>query len=204
MIKVKICGITNTDDALAAAQAGADALGFLFYEKSSRHITPHRAKEIINKLPKGVLKAGVFVNAKEKEIRWAAEFCGFDFLQFHGDETPEFCDSFKDRKVVKALRIKRKRDARQALRYNTYGVLFDTYTRAKYGGTGEQFDWGLVRDFPREGRVIFLSGGLTAANVQEAIAVVQPDWVDVSSSVEAARGIKDAAKVAAFISAAKS
>ncbi|MDP2941366.1 MAG: phosphoribosylanthranilate isomerase [Candidatus Omnitrophota bacterium] len=203
MVKVKICGITNIDDALATVEAGADALGFVLYKESPRYISPTRAREIIAQLPRNILKVGVFVNAKEKEIRHADALCVFGLLQFHGDETPEFCAGFGEKKVIKAVRVQRKRDIRQALRYNTYGLLFDAYTRAKYGGSGEKFDWELVRDFPREGRVIFLSGGLNAENVGQAIAVVGPDWVDASSSLESSRGIKDTEKVKAFIAAAK-
>ena len=149
-VKVKICGITNLDDALVAAKAGADALGFLFYKESRRYISPRKTKAIIAQLPKKILKAGVFVNAQEKEIRWADELCRFDLLQFHGDEPPEFCAVFGDKRIIKAVRAQRKRDIRQALRYNTYGILFDTYTRGQYGGSGETFDWELVRDFERE------------------------------------------------------
>ncbi|OGX44672.1 MAG: hypothetical protein A3G38_03650 [Omnitrophica WOR_2 bacterium RIFCSPLOWO2_12_FULL_51_8] len=202
-VKVKICGITNLDDALVAAKAGADALGFLFYKESRRYISPRKTKAIIAQLPKKILKAGVFVNAQEKEIRWADELCRFDLLQFHGDEPPEFCAVFGDKRIIKAVRAQRKRDIRQALRYNTYGILFDTYTRGQYGGSGETFDWELVRDFEREKRVIFLSGGLNAENVAQAIDIARPDWVDASSSIESARGKKDAEKVKAFIRAAK-
>ena len=202
-VKVKICGITNLDDALVAAKAGADALGFLFYKESRRYISPRKTKAIIAQLPKKILKAGVFVNAQEKEIRWADELCRFDLLQFHGDEPPEFCAVFGDKRIIKAVRAQRKRDIRQALRYNTYGILFDTYTRGQYGGSGETFDWELVRDFEREKRVIFLSGGLNAENVAQAIDIARPDWVDAPSSIESARGKKDAEKVKAFIRAAK-
>lgn len=203
MVRVKICGINNFEDAQAAADAGADALGFLFYKESARFITPQRAHEITSRLDKKVLKVGVFVNEGESNIRWAQHLCKFDMLQFHGNETPEFCRKFSDVKVVKAFRVDRKRDLRSALRYDTYGYLFDTYVKGSPGGTGEKFDWELVRQVELGDTVIFLSGGLTAANVSRAIEVVAPDWVDVSSSVESIRGKKDHKKVKDFIEAVK-
>jgi phosphoribosylanthranilate isomerase len=202
-VKVKICGITNFADAHAAVEAGADAVGFLFYKDSVRHITPPRANEIITRLSKDVLKVGVFVDEKESNIHWAQDLCKFDMLQFHGDETPEFCRRFGDLKVIKAFRIDRKRDLRNALHFDTYAYLFDTYVRGIPGGTGEKFDWELVRQIELGDKVIFLSGGLTAANVVRAIDVVSPDWVDVSSSVESIRGRKDHKKIEAFIKVVK-
>jgi len=206
MVKVKICGITNLDDAQAAVEAGCDALGFLFFKESRRYITPRRAKDIINMLPKKIIKIGVFVNEKPKDIRWAAEFCGFNILQFHGDESPQLCRKFSDYKIIKALRLKRKRDFRLALRYNNsiFAFLFDTYTRSGIGGTGEKFDWELIRDVHNTiDCPVFLAGGLTDKNVLEAIEIVRPDWVDVSSSVESVPGKKDHKKIQRFIEAVK-
>ena len=203
MIKVKVCGITNIEDAQGSLDAGCDGLGFVFFKESRRFITPIRAKSIIVTLPSKVAKVGVFVDAKEKDIRWTIDTCGLDMLQFHGRETPEFCSRFKGYKVIKAFRIRRKRDVRNCLRYDTYAFLFDTYMRSKAGGTGEKFDWDLVSDFEREDKVIFLSGGLKASNVVRAIEVVRPDWVDASSSLESTPGIKDPNKVRSFIEAAK-
>jgi phosphoribosylanthranilate isomerase len=203
MVKVKICGITSYQDARGAVEAGADAIGFLFYKESVRFISPQRANEIISRISKDVLKVGVFVNEKESSIRWALDMCKFDMLQFHGDETPEFCRKFGDVKVIKAFRIDRMRDLRNALHYDTYAYLFDTYVKGTLGGTGEKFDWELVRQVDLGDKIIFLSGGLTAVNVSKAIRVVSPDWVDVSSSVESIRGKKDLKKVKAFIEAVK-
>ncbi len=203
MVKVKICGITNFEDARAAVDSGADALGFLFYKESARYITPKRAAEITSRLDKEVLKVGVFVDEKESNIRWVDQLCKFDMLQFHGDESPEFCSKFAGKKIIKAFRIDRKRDLRGALRYDTFAYLFDTYVKGEAGGTGEKFDWELIRQIDLAGKVIFLSGGLTARNVPEAIKCVSPDWVDVSSSVEERRGKKDHKKVDEFIKAAK-
>lgn len=203
MVKVKICGITNFEDAQSAVEAGADALGFLFYKESARSITAPRAQEIVSRIKKDILKVGVFVDEKESNIRWALGVCAFDMLQFHGNETPEFCRKFSGVKVIKAFRIDRKRDLRNALRFDTYAYLFDTYVKGSLGGTGDKFDWELVRQIDLGDKIIFLSGGLTAANVSRAISVVSPDWVDVSSSVESIRGRKDHKKVKAFIEAVK-
>jgi len=204
MVKVKICGITNLEDALAAVDAGCDAIGFLFYKKSSRYISPLKALGIVNRLPKQLIKVGVFVNSKEKEIRAVAKMCKLDMLQFHGDEPPEFCDRFKGYRVIKAFRIRRKRDLKNILRYKTGASLFDAYIKSKRGGTGEKFNWELISGIDRSKGVIFLSGGLNEKNVRKAIEVTCPDWVDVSSSVESVRGRKDHQKVKNFIQAAKS
>jgi phosphoribosylanthranilate isomerase len=203
MVKVKICGITNSEDALSSIEAGCDALGFLFYKESARYITPQKAAKIIKSLPDNIVKVGVFVDERQKNVLWINELCGFDMLQFHGDESPEFCREFCDYKVIKAFRIRRKRDLRNALRYDTCAFLFDTYVKGSPGGTGEKFDWELVSKLDYQGRTIFLSGGLTDKNVREAIKIVRPDWVDVSSSVEKTRGKKDPKKVQDFIKAAK-
>ena len=203
MVKVKICGITNLEDAQFAIKAGCDAIGFVFFKESRRYITPRKAKEIIDCLSTKVLKVGVFVDANEKDIRWILKNCGLNMLQFHGDESPDFCDRFKDCKVIKAFRIRRKRDVRNIYRYKVSGYLFDTYIKSKPGGTGEKFDWELVRDLDDLEGEIFISGGLTDKNVQKAIEVVNPDWVDVSSSVEKTPGKKDPLKVCNFIRVAK-
>jgi phosphoribosylanthranilate isomerase len=202
VVKVKICGITNIEDALFAIKAGADAIGFVFYKNSPRYISPLGLKKIIDRLTQEIAKVGVFVGAKEKEIRYAADLCGLQMLQLHGDETPEFCARLKDYKVIKAFRIKRKRDVRSALRYRVYGYLFDAYRRSRPGGTGERFDWQLLEDLEAQAE-IFLSGGLSTANVKEAIQTVRPDWVDVSSSLEIKPGLKDHQKIKDFIEAVR-
>lgn len=204
MVKVKICGITNLEDAEAAIEAGCNALGFVFYKKSPRYIEPKEARDIVRNLPKKVIKIGVFVNAKEEEIRKIAKLCQLYMLQFHGDESPGFCKKFSDYKIIKAFRVKDKIDLKNILRYKTFAYLFDTYVKSKAGGTGKKFDWRLIRHIIKEiKRPVFLSGGLKEKNVREAIKIISPDWVDVSSSVELKPGKKDIRKLKRFIKIAK-
>jgi phosphoribosylanthranilate isomerase len=203
MVKVKICGITNVKDALAAVNAGCDAVGFVFYKKSPRYVTPEKVKEIVKQLPKQVIKVGVFVNAKEKEILRIAKLCKLDILQFHGNESPEFCRKFKGHKIVQAFRIKDKIDLKQVLRYKVFAYLFDTFVKSEIGGTGKKFEWKLLIAMNNIKQPIFLSGGLTAENVKKAIDAVGPHWVDVSSSVEIRPGKKDHIKIKKFIKAVK-
>ncbi|MFH1458365.1 MAG: phosphoribosylanthranilate isomerase [Candidatus Omnitrophota bacterium] len=203
MIKVKICGITNQEDASAAQAAGCDALGFIFYRKSKRFIRPEAAKKIIKTLAKNIKKVGVFVDAEEKTIKNIANSCDLDILQFHGDETPEFCLKFKGYKVIKAFRVKKKIDFSKVKKYKTFGYLFDAFVRERVGGTGRSFNWNLLKPSGKTRQPIFLSGGLSSKNVKEAIGIVRPDWVDVSSFVESKPGKKDHQKVRAFIKAAK-
>jgi len=203
MVKVKICGITNLEDAKAAIKAGCDALGFVFYRKSRRFIPPGKARGIIRNLDKNILKVGVFVDAKEKTIKNIANSCALDILQFHGKESPGFCQKFVGFKVIKAFRVKDRIDPVKVLSYPTFGYLFDTFIKAQPGGTGRSFQWSLLRFSDKIKKLRFLSGGLNKENVKEAIRMVQPDWVDVSSSVESRPGKKDHQKVRAFIKAAK-
>ena len=203
MVKVKICGITNLKDAQTAVKAGADALGFIFYQSSPRYIFPFRARQIIKKLPKRIAKVGVFVNAAGDLILQTAEFCSLDMLQFHGAESPEFCRRFKNYRVIKAFRIKDKVPSKRILKYNTYGYLFDTFHRSIPGGTGKSFNWGLLTALKKTRAKIILSGGLSAKNVRGAIKMVRPGWVDVSSSVERIPGKKDPRKLKDFIRTAK-
>jgi len=203
MVKVKICGITNLEDALNSADAGCDALGFIFYKQSPRYITPEKASKIIRHLPPHILKIGVFVDAQEKIIRRVAKLCRLDMLQFHGKESPGFCARFGDYKIIRAFRVKKKVDVKDILKYNTFAYLFDTFIKSKRGGTGRKFDWNLVADTDGIGHAVFLSGGLTAKNVKEALEIVRPDWVDVSSSVEIKPGKKEHKKVSEFIEAVK-
>ncbi len=202
-MKVKVCGITNLNDALDSINAGCDALGFVFYKKSPRYIMPFKARDIIKKLPKDILKIGVFVNEKEKEIRRVAKLCGFALLQFHGEESPEFCSRFKDFKIIKAFRIGGGRDLNNILNYKSFAYLFDTFSKSKIGGTGKEFDWRLVRHFGNIKRPVFLSGGLNKENVLKAIETVRPQWIDVSSAVETRPGKKDYKKIRSFIQQAK-
>jgi phosphoribosylanthranilate isomerase len=203
MVKVKICGITNLDDALDSIEAGCDTLGFVFYKKSPRYITPEKAARITRELPPSILKVGVFVNNREDNVRRIAKMCGLDMLQFHGDESPEFCEKFSGYKVIKVFKVKDKINLKEALDYDTFAYLFDTFSKSRVGGTGKKFNWTLIRHIDGFNKPIFLSGGLDADNVAEAIKQVRPDWVDVSSSVEAKRGKKDSAKVKKFIAAVR-
>jgi len=203
MVKVKICGITNLEDAMASAGAGCDGVGFVFYKKSPRYIVPERARDIIKRLSPHLIKIGVFVSSREKTIKRIAKLCGLNILQFHGNESLKFCSKFKDYKVIKAFRIKDKINPQKIIQYKTFAYLFDTFVGSKVGGTGKNFDWNLVKHIVGITRPVFLSGGLTADNVRKAIEIVQPDWVDVSSSVEIRPGKKDYRKVRNFIKAAK-
>lgn len=200
---VKICGITNTADALAAASAGADAIGLMFYEKSPRNLTLPAAAEIARALPPYIIKVGVFVNPAEEFVLRAVGECGLNIVQFHGDETPEFCSLFPFM-VLKAFRIRDAESLKPLPGYPTDAWLLDAYSPDKPGGTGERFNWDLAVEAQKFGKPIFLAGGLTPENVAEAIRQVRPYAVDVSSGVESSPGRKDHAKVTAFIKAAKS
>lgn len=202
-VKVKICGITNAPDALAAVEAGADALGFMFYEPSPRHIAIRQAAEIIRELPPFILKAGVFVDASEDVVLRAIGDCGLNLLQFHGQETPEYCTQF-GLMSMKAFRIRDAASLTSLQNYATDAWLLDAFNADKLGGTGEKFNWELAIEAKKSGRPIFLAGGLTPDNVAGAVQMVQPFGVDVSSGVEAAPGKKDHGKVREFIKAARS
>jgi phosphoribosylanthranilate isomerase len=201
-VKVKICGITNVADAIAAADAGADAIGLMFYEKSPRHISIQAAREIVRELPLHVIKVGVFVNPSEELVMRVISDCGVGLLQFHGDETPEFCTQF-GLMSMKAFRIRDAESLRALPMYLTDAWLLDAHVKDKLGGTGEKFNWDLAIEAQKLGRPIFLAGGLIPENVGEAVRKVNPFAVDVSSGVESSPGKKDHAKVRAFIETAK-
>jgi len=204
MVKVKICGITSFEDAQAAVEAGADALGFVFYEKSPRFINPLRAAKIISKLPPFIQTVGLFVNEETAQVNWTADYCGIDVVQLHGDETPEDCLEVK-RRVIKAFRVQKIVSIAPLEKYQDYqvaGYLLDAWSPDAYGGTGRTFNWELAHSAKQYGPVI-LAGGLCCENVAEAIKAVRPYGVDVSSGVESALGKKDAEKVREFIRAAK-
>ena len=195
---VKICGITRPEDALAAARAGAHAIGLVFYAKSPRHVTPARAAEIIRVLPPFVTTVALFVDAQAEEVRSTLAEAPVGLLQFHGAETPEFCRQFK-RPYVKSVRVKPGVDLLQYARdyHDGKALLLDNYVEGLHGGSGVTFDWSLIpRGLPLP---VILSGGLTPENVMDAVRRVRPSAVDVSSGVESAKGVKDAAKIAAFI-----
>ncbi|HHJ1300022.1 MULTISPECIES: phosphoribosylanthranilate isomerase [Pseudomonas] len=201
-VRSKICGITRIEDALAAAEAGADAIGFVFYAKSPRAVDVRQARAIIAELPPFVTTVGLFVNASRCELNEILEVVPLDLLQFHGDETPQDCEGY-NRPWIKALRVRPGDDLEAACRLyaGARGVLLDTYVPGIPGGTGEAFDWSLVP--ARLSKPIILAGGLSAQNVGQAIAQVRPYAVDVSGGVEEAKGIKDAAKIEAFMRAVK-
>lgn len=197
MIKIKICGITNIDDALFAAEQGVDALGFNFYKKSPRYIEPDKAAEIMSQLPPFVVPVAIFVNEREEKIRDIQFTTGIKVLQFHGDERPEFCDRFATR-VIKAFQVKDKESVKHMAQYHVSALLLDSYKEGVRGGTGTTFDWHLAVVAKTFGRII-LAGGLTPENVAEAVKLVQPYGVDVAGGVENGKGIKDHAKVKKFI-----
>ena len=202
-VKVKICGITSVADGLAAAESGADMIGLMLYEKSPRHISLQTAAEISRALPPFVLRVGVFVNPTEELVLRAIADCGVTILQFHGDETPEFCTQF-GMMSMKAFRIRDAGSLSALPDYSTEAYLLDAFSSEARGGTGEKFNWDLAIEAKKFGKPIFLAGGLTLENVAEAVRKVQPFGVDVSSGVESSPGKKDHSKVRAFIAAAKS
>jgi phosphoribosylanthranilate isomerase len=199
-VRSKICGITRIEDALAAAEAGADAIGLVFYAKSPRAVNVQQAREIIRALPPFVTTVGLFVNASRCELTEILEAVPFDLLQFHGDETPADCEGYS-RPYIKALRVRAGDDLEAACKSyaSASGILLDTYVAGVPGGTGETFDWALVP--AKLSKPVILAGGLSPANVAQAIARVKPWAVDVSGGVEQAKGIKDHARIRAFIDA---
>ncbi len=204
-IAVKICGITNEEDALVAVEAGADAVGFIMYRKSPRYVDAATAKRIIAMLPPFVVPVGVFVNEEAKVVRDLIDRCGFGLAQLHGDEPASYCQDL-GRPAMKAIRLK-DRGTFLAIaefhgRANIRGFVIDAFSDQAYGGTGQTVDWSLAAEVARSSPVL-LAGGLTPDNVAEAIRSVRPYGVDVSSGVEASPGKKDHAKVRAFIQAAK-
>lgn len=203
--KIKICGITNPIDALQAVDAGADALGFVFYKKSPRNVSLNVVKSIVGSLPPFVLPIGVFVNADPEDVRQTMDECGLTLAQIHGDESAEYCESL-GRPVIRGIRLRDRHTLFAMAEYKgsarVRGFVLDAFSATAYGGTGKTTDWNLAEEaaqsFP-----FLLAGGLTSDNVQEAIRKVQPYGVDVSSSIETSPGKKDPAKVTAFIQAVK-
>lgn len=195
-VRIKICGITNLDDALVATELGADAVGFIFYEKSPRYINPKTAALIIRELPPFVATIGVFVNEPPEKVVEVAKEAGVGCVQLHGDETPEYCASLGLR-AIKALRVRDASVLNMLRTYSVSGILLDTYREGVPGGTGETFDWEIAAEAAGAGRII-LSGGLTPENVREAIEKVGPYAVDVSSGVESSPGKKDHDKLRKF------
>lgn len=204
-MKIKICGITNPEDAEVAVASGADALGFMMYRKSPRAVEPAVARTIVAGLPPFVLPVGVFVNEEAERVRALMDECGFALAQLHGDESALYCRNL-GRPALKAIRLK-DRGTLLALaefqgRANVRGFLIDAFSDQAYGGTGQTVDWALAQEAARSAPVI-LAGGLNPANVARAIQMVRPYGVDVSSGVESSPGKKDSDKVKAFIAAVR-
>jgi phosphoribosylanthranilate isomerase len=202
MTRVKICGITNLEDALAAVEAGADLLGFNFYRRSPRHVTPDVAHGIIEKLPESVASVGVFVNESEPEmVTRVARESGVSGAQLHGDETPEFCSRIRGLLTIKALRVGPGYDATRAAEFETDAVLLDAFVKGEWGGTGHTFDWTLARLMRESVPKLFLAGGLTPENVAAAVEAVNPFAVDACSGVEISPGRKSFQLMRRFVAA---
>ena len=201
-VRSKICGITRIEDALAAAEAGADAIGLVFYARSPRAVNVQQARTIIAALPPFVTTVGLFVNASRCELNEILDAVPLDLLQFHGDETPADCDGYH-RPWIKALRVRPGDDLEAGCQQyaKASGILLDTFVAGVPGGTGEAFDWSLIPE--HLSKPIILAGGLSADNVGAAIAQVRPYAVDVSGGVEQAKGIKDPARIEAFMRAVR-
>lgn len=214
MTGIKICGITRPDDAVFIARCGAHALGFIFYPKSPRYVTPEHARSIIAALPaasgrgpqertifsvsRSIATVGVFVNQEAAEVLEIASFCSLDLIQLHGDESPAYCDLFPAKRVIKALALTGEDDLEQIGRYTCRALLVDAHDPVRRGGTGRTSNWTLASRVKAHGPLI-LSGGLHMGNIREALAAVGPDAVDINSGVEIAPGIKDHDQVEAII-----
>lgn len=201
MGRVKICGITNIEDAVAAAEYGADAIGFVFQPKSPRAITPETAKNIVSALPPFITTIGVFVNESKLEIERIIRYVGLNIVQLHGNEPPDACRL--NRKVIKAIRVKDLTDLEPLKRYNVSAFLLDTYSPHTMGGTGQIFNWDIAVEAKKFGRII-LAGGLNHENIEEAIKWVRPYGIDVATGVESnKKGEKDHKKLKLFIEKAR-
>jgi len=203
--KIKICGITNLDDALAAADLGVDFLGFVFSEKSPRQIKIKDAIAIIKSLPSSVSTVGLFVDQEELAVKMIFDKCRLDYFQFHGGESPDYCKRVKEKgKVIKAFRIKEERSIEDLANYDVEMYLLDAYNEDKFGGTGAVFNWDLAVKANKYDRPIIIAGGLNPENVVRALQKVRPYGVDVSSGVEKSPGKKDAQLMKKFIQQVRS
>jgi len=195
MAQVKVCGITNEEDALCAANLGAVALGFIFYSASPRYIDPPAARKIMQKLPPYIARVGVFVNESAAEIKRVMKYCALDFIQLHGDETAAFCRRLPAKKTIKAVSLKNNDDVENACEYKVAALLADTRHAGLYGGTGIAADWELARKLSVQ-KPLILSGGLNQKNIRQAMETVAPRAVDINSGVEISPGRKDPDKMA--------
>jgi phosphoribosylanthranilate isomerase len=192
--QVKICGITNKEDAMYAADCGAAALGFIFYPPSPRYIKPADARKLIRVLPDELVKVGVFVNEKATEIKKVMKYCGLDMIQLHGDESPEFCREFAASRIIKAVELKNEHDLNHAFDYDVAALLVDSRDAGLYGGTGRKANWDLACRI-RDKKPLILSGGLNEDNIAQAIKDVTPHAFDINSGVESEHGKKNHAKL---------
>jgi phosphoribosylanthranilate isomerase len=196
--EIKICGITNREDALFAAACGVDALGFIFYLGSPRYISPENARPIISDLPPNLIKVGVFVNHDFEEVKRIKSFCGLDILQLHGDETPDYCRCFPSSLLIKAVFPQKDDDLEALCCYEARAFLVDARDGKRYGGTGLTSRWDLAARIKTTYPLV-LAGGLKEENIREAIAAVSPHAVDINSGIESAPGKKDHTKLARII-----
>jgi len=206
MVLVKVCGITNLDDALAAADAGADALGFNFYERSPRYVTPDVARTIVDRLRTdypNLLHVGVFVNEQLDAIKKIAEVAGVSALQLHGNETPEYCKALKGHHLIKVFSASDKFKPQTVLDYDVQAIMLDAVDKEAFGGTGKLSNWAVARETSELVLKLFLAGGLSAENVADAIDQVNPYAVDACSRLESAPGRKNQMRVRAFVAAVR-
>lgn len=199
MIGIKICGIQTLKEGLMAIENGADAIGFVF-TNSKRRVSPQHAREITNNLPIFSTTIGVFVNEDISIVNEIVEFCSLSYVQLHGEETPEYCENIKA-PYIKTIKVRSRKDLEKTRQYMAKAYLLDTYIKGQSGGTGKQFDWNLAENSNFLGKFI-LAGGLTPNNVEEAIKVVNPIAVDVSSGVEI-NGLKNGEKISEFVKAVR-
>ncbi len=202
-MEIKICGITNAEDAIAAVECGADALGFIFHPPSSRYVSPEKARAIIEGMPSGrICKVGVFVNVSPARINEIVSYCGLDIIQLHGDEGPGFCRCFPASMLIKAVSPQTAEDLELIKNYDVRAIVIDTRDRGLYGGTGKICDWEMAAAIARE-KPLILSGGLGPENLEEAIKRVAPSAVDINSGIEIEPGKKDHAKMRKAVEIAK-
>jgi phosphoribosylanthranilate isomerase len=206
MVLVKVCGITNLEDALVAIDAGADALGFNFFKPSPRYITPEAARSIIDRLPRTpdtLVTVGVFVNESLDQIRTVASTAGVSALQLHGDESPEYCKALTDYYLIKVFSAGERFAPAAILDYDVRAIMFDAVDKDRFGGTGQLSNWAVARQAGGLVPRLFLAGGLSPENVAEAIRQVKPYAVDACSKLERAPGVKDHERVRAFVAAVR-
>lgn len=202
MVEIKICGMKSVEDALCAASAGANAIGFIFHKMSLRYLSPPKAREIIGHLPSEIVKVGVFVNENPDEIKRIIDLCGLDLIQLHGDESPRYCALFGPSLVIKAVFLRTEDDLLSLGRYRVRAFLADARDKDRYGGTGKKSDWTLAAK-AAENYSLVLAGGLNEENIAGAIKAVSPRAVDINSGIEISPGVKDHERMRRIIAVAK-